>query len=543
MAHGGAVVFLALLLSVPACAPKEPGRASAAQNQPRPGGTLRVMHEPPRTLDPVSVDDVYEGTVVNQVFEGLVGLNADLCVLPCLAESWVVSDDGRLYRFTLRSGISFHDGRPLRAEDVIRTFHRALDPHKEQPCLAETYLVGIEGAEAFKAGRSDHISGLWVDPDGKICLRLKEPLSFFLSVLSMDQVKIVPAPRPGDNPDLHPIGTGPFRFVERSEDGTVVLARNEHYWGKPALIDTLRFIASTHLSDEEAVAKLLRHEVDVVPIGGSHKNLVGEVAGYRILRSPDIGVTFLGLNTRIPPLDRLEVRQAIASVIDRPKLISPEASAFIDVATGVLPPRLAGYHPTPKILSHDPDKARALLAAAGYDAGHPLPPIDFWTNVSSTKKLETELSAQMAEVGIRLRVHELTWPELDGMLTAGQAGLFTLSWIADVPDPDAFLYFLFRSGEPNNLFAFADAEVDSLLDLGRRMPPGQARFAIYRQAEARVLGLAPMIPLYNGSTLYAWNPDLQGVEVNQFGFALTPFEKVWFALADARADSPEGSTP
>lgn len=521
------------------CSGKDRDAASKGPVEPCAGGTVRVMQEVPRTLDPILVDDVYEGVVVNQIFEGLVRLDGGLSVLPSLAESWVVSEDGRLYQFTLRSGVRFHDGRPVTAGDVLRSFHRALDPGNERACLAETYMVGIEGGADYLAGRESRIRGLWTEGDRVVCLRLEEPLSFFLSVLCMDQLKIFPPPDPNRPLERFPVGTGPFRFVARNPDDSIILARSETYWGSPALIDTLVFVPATHSGAEDEVVKLLRHEVDVISIGGSHRSLVGEVAGYRVLRSPDIGVTFLGLNAAVPPLDQLEVRQAIAMAVDREKLITPETAAFLEAATGVLPPRFAGYQPTPKILPFSPEQARAKLASVGYNESHPVPPIDFYTNFTTTRRLGLELVRQLALIGITLRVHELTWPDLDGRITAGKAGLFSLSWIADVPDPDALLYFMFKSGEPNNFFSFSDPEVDSLLAVGRRTAPGPERFAVYRRAEAKVLEQAPMIPLFNGSTLYAWNPCLAGVEVNPFGFALTPFDKVWFNLADSRP-APQG---
>jgi oligopeptide transport system substrate-binding protein len=520
------------------CARKEPQKSAPQPEPPKAGGVLRILNEAPRTLDPVFVDDVYEGTIVNQIYEGLVRLDQDLSVLPALAEAWVVSEDGRLYTFNLRRGIRFHDGRPVTAAAVRSSIERALDPRKKSPCLAETYLIRIEGAGEFQAGRAPHIRG--IEPEGEYTLRIRlaEPLSFFLSVLCMDQLKILPLLEPGEDPDRNPVGTGSFRLVSRTADNSVTLARNETYWGEKALLDSLRFIAATNRTPQEEISMLLRHEADIVTIGSTQRSLVGEGAGFRILRSPDISCTFLGMNTCRPPLDRLEVRQAVTMALDRSKLIPPGAVEQ-EVASGILPPRLAGYQPDPKVLAYDPRRARALLAEAGYNDAHPVPTIEFYTNVSSTHHLEEELARQLKEVGIRIHTNMLTWPQLDSRIMSGTAPLFTLSWIADVPDPDAFLWFLFRSGESNNLFAFSDAEVDSLLEQGRRMPPGPERFAVYRRAESRVLNLAPMIPLYNGASLYAFDPSVRGVQINPFGFAQTLFGRIWFDLAEGGARPAE----
>ncbi len=533
--------FLALL-GPPGCSRPAKEALPPQPDQPRRGGTLRIANEAPSTLDPVLADDIYEGVIDNQIYEGLVRFDTELRVQPCLAASWVVSADGCTYRFTLRPGVRFHDGRPLNAEAVARSIERALDPERPGPCLAETYLRRLDGAREYQAGKAPAIRGVSAEGDDTVVLRLEEPLSFFLSVLCMNSLGIVPPLAPGELPNDHPIGTGPFRFVRRAADGSVILARNESYWGTPALLDSLDFVAATGASPSDMVARLMRGDVDVISLPAADRALVGEVAGYRILRSPEVSVSFLGINTSRPPLDRLEVRQAIAEAIDRARLIPPEG-ADREPAIGVIPPVLGGYSPTPKVLPYAPAQAQSLLAAAGYGRSRPLPPIDFYTSTSSAPFEADHLAAQLAEVGITIRTRRVSWPELDSRITRGQAPLFTLTWLADVPDPDSFLYFLFHTGESNNLFSFSDVPVDSLLALGRRLPPGPGRFEVYRQAESRVLSLVPMVPLYHETTAYAWDPAVEGIELNPFGFALTRFDRLWLRPGVASPGHVRGNPP
>ncbi len=518
------------------CGPSRRDAAQASVEHPVPGGTLRILHEMSSNLDPAAVDDAYEATVVDQIYEGLLRLDSDLGVSPCLARTWTVAEDGRLYHLILREGIYFQDGRPLSAECVVQSFERALDPHKEFPCLAETYLLWIEGAREFAAGRVSHVRGLRAAGD-TVEIRLSEPLGYFLSVLCMDQIKVLPMLRPGESPNQNPVGTGPFRFAERRPNGDIFLARFEEYRGAKALPDSLHFVVpSAGATPAEKVAMLLRGEVHVIPLAASQRRTVEEVAGYRILRSPAFSISFTGLNRNHPPLDREEVRQAIAMAIDREKLISPAAAGMTTPATGILPPRMAGYRPESKVLPFDPDSARALLARAGYDVGHPVPPIDYYSTDADTSRYLRELRRQCREIGIAMRTHQLSWSAFDARLTRGEAPMFGLSWIADIPDPDAILYFLFRSGEPNNLFGFHDAAVDSLLEAGRRMASGAERFELYRQTESAILARAPMIPTFTGISLYAWDPTVRGVDPNPFGFSLTPFDRIWFAPSGAAGD-------
>lgn len=537
----GPAVLLAVLsalgvLGGAGCSSPRRDEAQASVEHPIPGGTLRILHETTTNLDPAAVDDAYEATVVAQMYQGLVRLDSDLGVSPCLARTWTVAEDGRLYRLILREGVSFHDGRPLDAACVVQSFERALNPHAELPCLAVNYLLWIEGARDFVAGRTPHVRGLRAAGD-TVEIRLAEPLGYFLSVLCMDQMRVVPPLRPGESPSENPIGTGPFRFVERRPDGDIFLARNEHYWGERALPDSLRFVVpKARATAAEEVAMLLRGEVHVIPLAASQRRTVEEMTGYRILRSPDFSVTFLGLNRGHPPLDRKEVRSAIAMAIHRAKLVSPAAATVLTPATGIVPPRMAGYRPEPKVLPYSPDSARVLLARAGYGPGNPVPPVDFYSSSPDTSRYLRELRRQLDDVGIALRTHELPWSALDACLTRGEAPMFELSWIADIPDPDAILYFLFRSGEPNNLFGFREAAVDSLLEAGRRMRPGAERFELYRNTESAILACAPMVPLFTGISLYVWDPTVRGVDPNPFGFSLTPFDRIWFAPPGAAGD-------
>ena len=156
---------------------------------------------------------------------------------------------------------------------------------------------------------------------------------------------------------------------------------------------------------------LLRGEVHVIPLAASQRRTVEEMAGYRILRSPDFSVSFLGLNRNHPPLDREEVRQAIAMAIDREKLISP-AAAGDDHARHRDPSPAAwpAIGPTPKVLPFDPDSARVLLARAGYGPGHPVPPIDFYSSSSRHQPLHAaSCDGSWRTIGIELRTHQLSW--------------------------------------------------------------------------------------------------------------------------------------
>lgn len=517
-----------------ACPSTQADRTRIPEAQPARGGVIRLKLEVPQSLDPLGADSVYESLPIRQIFDGLVATDAGLDIVPALAATWTISRDSRTYLFHLREGVRFHDGRPLTARDVAFTFERALradDPGN----LSRPYLSVIEGAEDFAAGRADTLPGVTAVDEGKVRIQLARPYPCFLEVLAMDGLRVVPehvvlsvtAAAFGRSP----VGTGPFR-VRRWDDHQLVLDRNDDYWGEPAWIDgvELAFPGDDPRSDTD---RLLAGEVDVAEVReGDLERLSGPQT--RVLRFQELSVAFLGLLTRTPPLDDVRIRQAIAFAIDREALVA-DAPLLRRQAVGILPPGLPGYSPDLKALPHDPSRSRALLALAGKPGGRGLPPIDLYTSGSSaaaTRVLEA-IRRDLAAVGIRLEVHVIPWAEMSTRIQEQTAPAFMLGWVADLADPDAFLRALFQSGVISNLFAFEDARADALLDQGARELHPVRRVHLYREAERRILQLAPLIPLYHSSGLLATHRRLRGFEPGPMGLSAIELRRVWL-------EPPEG---
>jgi peptide/nickel transport system substrate-binding protein/oligopeptide transport system substrate-binding protein len=517
----GLFTILALLV----CGCEREGPPSQISEQP--GGTLRVLQERANDLDPVMIDDAYEGTVANQIFEGLVKVSQNLAIVPSLADSWVVSEDGLRYRFHLQPGVRFHNGEPLSAQVVVASLTRVLQPNKPRECLAESYLSHIVGAAEFQAGRAETVPGLIAIDESTVEIVLDMPVSFFMAVLAMDQLRIVPTSHGWNALREQPIGTGPFRFASRT-GGDITLVRNSDYWGRAALLDSLVLICADGVTRDQRVNLLETGQVDMAWIDPEDADRFGETSGFELIDAPELAVSFFGLNCQIPPLDDARVRRAIGHCIDHRDFADPEFGG-VSIAAGILPPGMPGYLPEPRVLSYDPAAARALVREAGYNDAHPCPPIDLY--VSSTGKLlrwiEERLRPDLERAGIPLRVHTVGWDEIDRRVSQHSAEMFSLAWIADIPDPDGFLFPLFHSDEPNNLSAFSDPEVDRMLEAARRMRPEATRLEQYRLIEKRVLDQAPLIPLYHDVVLYAYNSRVRGIEFGPYGISVLPFSLIW----------------
>ncbi|HEX5043936.1 MAG TPA: ABC transporter substrate-binding protein [Candidatus Polarisedimenticolaceae bacterium] len=510
-----------------ACPSAQADRQVASEPMPQRGGTLRLRLEVPQDLDPLGADSVYESLPIRQVFEGLVATDAGLNIVPALAATWTISRDGRTYVFHLREGVRFHDSAPLAADDVVFTFERALrsdDPGN----LARPYLSVLEGADAFAAGQP-RLAGVLAVDAGTVQITLVRPYSCFLEVLAMDGLRVVPrhafASLTQQEFGRAPVGTGPFRF-RTWDDAHLVLGRNADYWGEPAWLDQVEVLFEEG-GDRLDTDRLLAGEVDVAEVRDRDLERLREPQ-TRVLRFQELSVAFLGLLTHTPPLDDVRIRQAIAHAIDRDALVT-DAPLLRRKAVGILPPGLPGYSPDPKALAYDPARARALLALAGKPGGRGLPPIDLYTSGSSAAatRVIDMIRQDLAEVGIDLEVHIVPWGEMSTRLQEKTAPAFMLGWVADLADPDAFLRALFQSDVISNLFAFEDAQADRLLDAGAREMHPVRRVHLYREAERRILQLAPLVPLYHSSGLLATSRRVHDFDPGPMGLSAIDLRRVW----------------
>ncbi|HET9299359.1 MAG TPA: ABC transporter substrate-binding protein [Candidatus Polarisedimenticolaceae bacterium] len=527
----GLVPCLAGLL---ACPSAQADRQTAQALERQRGGTLRLRLEVPQSLDPLGADSVYESLPIRQVFEGLVATDAGLNIVPALAATWTISRDGRTYVLHLREGVRFHDSVPLAADDVVFTFERALrsdDPGN----LARPYLSVLEGADAFAAGRTPGLAGVRALDGLTVQIQLARPYSCFLEVLAMDGLRVVPrhafASTTAEGFGRAPVGTGPFRF-QTWDDAHLVLARNTDYWGETAWLDDVSILFQEE-GDRLDTDRLLAGEVDVAEVRDGDLERLREPQA-RVLRFQELSVAFLGLLTRTPPLDDVRIRQAIACAIDRDALVA-DAPLLRRKAVGILPPGLPGYSPDPKVLPYDPDRARALLALAGKPGGRGLPPIDLYTSGSSaaaTRVIEL-IRQDLADVGINVQVHIVPWGEMSTRLQEKTAPAFMLGWVADLADPDAFLRALFQSDVISNLFAFEDEQADTLLDAGAREMHPVRRVHLYREAESRILQLAPLVPLYHSSGLLATSRRVRDFDPGPMGLSAIDLRHVWLSSPEA----------
>ncbi|MEO9778883.1 MAG: ABC transporter substrate-binding protein [Sedimentitalea sp.] len=383
--------------------------ASLGAAQAQTNLTVALQLEPPH-LDPTSAAaGAIDSVVYSNIFEGLTRFMGDGSIVPGLAESWEISDDGLVYTFRLRDGVTFHDGTTMDAEDVKFSLDRA---RAEDSANAQKALfTAISEVEV-------------VDPL-TVKITLSEPNGLFLFNLAWGDAVIV-APESIENIKTNPIGTGAFKFVDWVQGDKVDVAKNPDYWGTPAVLDTATF---KFISDPTAAfAAVMAEDVDVFAGFPAPENLPQFEAEsrFQVLVGSTEGETILSTNNKQPPFDDIKVRQALAHAIDRQAIID---GAMFGLGTPI-GTHFAPHHPAYVDLTgnsaFDPEKAKALLAEAGLADGFEttlhLPPPSY------ARRGGEIVAAQLAEVGITAEIINVEWAQwLETVFRGKNFGLTIIS--------------------------------------------------------------------------------------------------------------------
>ncbi|MFQ5876583.1 MAG: ABC transporter substrate-binding protein [Acidobacteriota bacterium] len=498
---------------------------------------FRLREDPP-TLDPQLAIDQLSESVLFGMFRGLVELDpGTLEVLPAVASSWSISDDRLTYTFRLRDDVFFHNGRRLTARDVRYSFERLLRPRTAAP--RRFILEPIAGAKQFTAGRSPSIAGLKTPDDLTVEIRLAEPFAPFLGQLTLLAAAILPSEVYGDPERSYlraPVGCGPFRFARWEQSNFLELRSFERFYGgRPALDRVVaRIIENRQSALQEYVAGGL-DSLDEVP--DAHDEAMRERLKDEIHVYPTIGTGFIGFNLDLPPLrGNPALRKALNYAVDKRYLWEVLIPGPSVPARGIIPPAIPGYDPAIPGYPHDPDRAVALLAEAGYPGGKGLPPLSLWVNTSEdNRRIAQQIQSDLREVGVEVSIREVDWGAylhaVEGTAEApGQAQMFRLGWYLDYPDADAILRPLFHSanlGPAGNYFRYRNPEFDRLIARALAETDPGVRGELYRRAERIVVmedAAVLLLNYYGSQTLF--KPYVKGIVLSPMGEFRIPLERL-----------------
>jgi oligopeptide transport system substrate-binding protein len=557
------VALLAICLlgsAMAGCRPhdrQEPGQVVTPITPEKYGGVYRYpLRYDPVGLDPSHITDDVSQSVAVHIFNGLVKFDEHLNVIPDLATEWESSEEGLTWTFYLRKDAYFHDGntvfpegeaRLVTAHDFQYSIERLLDPAVKSE--RDWIFKELKGADDFISGRAKHVAGIKVIDDYTLKLELEEPYAPFLSMLAMVNAAVVPheaIAQLGNDFKKHPIGTGPFKFVEWDHDVQIVLQKNEDYFetGYPFLDQVIfRIIPEPeNLLIEYETGNLEETEIP----GMEWTRVVNDsVLSKECLTKPWLGTQYIGLNNQRWPFTDKLVRQAFNCAIDRQYINDAIFSGRYLLAKGVLPPDIPGYNEELTGYQFNQERARQLLSEAGFvdsdgdgireKAGRKLE-VEYLIVAGNTtvQRVAEVVASQLQEVGVRVNIKAMdAGPFLDAM-EAGRTQMFRLGWLPDYPDPDSFLYVLFHSrnaGPAGNVSFYRNEEVDRLLDQAQKTVDGRERAGLYRQAEAILVEDAPWVFMFHYTQNILLKPYVQGRMINTMGRSVTPLTYVWLDKA------------
>jgi peptide/nickel transport system substrate-binding protein len=521
----------ALALGLTACGGDDEGSAEGGDG----GGTLVFAGSAdPVILDGALVSDGESTRVINQIFEGLVrSEEGGTEIEPALAESWEASEDGLTWTFTLREGVTFHDGEALDAEAVCFNFERWYNfaGVLQSPAVSYywgTVMGGFAANEDPAMGESLY-TGCEAQDERTAVITLSRPSSAFLSALAMPAFTIAsPAALQefqadavsgtGESPSFdgtfgyeHPVGTGPFQFDSWERGSEVRLTKYDDYWDEPAQVDELIF---TVIPDGPARRQALENgEIDGYDLVDPADVELLESGGYQILRRPAFNVAYIGFQQNVPPFDNLQIRQAIAHAIDFDNIIRTNYPEGAVRATQFMPPELFGWADDVTTYDYDPDLARDLIAQSGV-TNLTLP---FWYPTDVTRPYMPNpqanwelMAADLEAVGFTIEPHTAPWnPDYLDATQTGGTPMFLLGWNGDFGDPDNFIGTFFQDVNPQ-FGSFENPEIFAKLDEAEAETDQERRAELYQEANRLIMDFVPGIPYVHSEPAIAFREGVDG---------------------------------
>jgi len=463
-----------------------------------------------------------------QMYDGLVRLNKNLRIEPSLAEYWEISSDGTVYTFFLRRGVRFHDGSELNAADVKFSLERLLAKQTESPYY-HYFVTRVEGAQAYRDGRASEVSGYRVLDEYTFQIQWSKPYVPALYLMSMHFCKILPREKvmeAGQNFWLRPAGTGPFIFdywirTSRLEIAGVRLKQNVDYFdGKPHLAG-IEFLTHFFTLDN-----FYSQEIDSIPVL-TNRLLNSE---YNIFQDGALTHYFLGMSCHIYPLDRLSVRKAIALGLDKKAIVQAAADVryLRKVTHNIIPSRLPGFFPITRTDGFDRERAKEMLQAEGFSQENEFPTLTVYFEFPRNplkNRIFGVIRDQLSALGIRSRMD--FFESAENLFRVGGPYLVFHRRTLGIPDPEDVINPLFHSLSTENVFGYANSEIDGLIkdvEVERSM---KKRIQLFHKIEKILLRDVPAIPLFSHQNRVAMQPYVQGVVVPALGFYYIDTTKIW----------------
>ncbi|KLU60623.1 heme-binding protein A precursor [Peptococcaceae bacterium CEB3] len=517
---------------------------AAAPDSPQRGGVfINWMKDDPRQLDPVHAWDVSSYDILETLMDGLLRWDKAGKIVPDLAtEMPQVSSNGLTYTFHLRQGVKFSNGDPFTADDVVFTFNRLLA--KKTASEGATLYSMIKGFNRMQSGKITELPGVVKVDDYTVKFLLNAPSRLFLDVIAMPYAFIMPKNytthlAKSSDFSANPVGTGPFKFAGWTKGQEIKVVRNNHYFLKDANGRQLPYLdgVTWKIGYGESVAYLnfkhLTQDFSSIPSADFINIMNDPKMSKDVVSLVSNNFFYLGANNRVAPFNNTQVRQALEYAIDKNALIKLMNNRATP-AWGILPPNMPGYKPNPSGYKYDPNKAKQLLASAGYPNGLPGEYTLTYIQTAQYSTLVTNLQSQLANIGIKVKPQGLPGPQFTNIVTTGKEQLMLGDWFQDYPDPNDFLNILFNSNQipNNNCVQYSNKTVDKELNKLAGEPDLNKAIPGYHAVEKQILDDAAVVPLYHEKFYYLVQPWVHNAQLH----TVYPKFYYWTMWIDQKAE-------
>ncbi len=475
---------------------------------------VKIFVSAPTTLDPAAQGDIESAAVAAQVFETLTTFDASLDLRPAIAASWSISGDARQVTFHLRPGITFSDGRPITAADVVRSWLRIIDPAAPSPLSA--LILDVHGAR-------DHLTGAATDPaqvgiraaGSDVIVDLNRPGSDFPSIVASPTFAVLPpqdCATSGRTLGVCDVASGAYR-VTASSATEITLTANDRYWAGMAAIATVHLL--TDIGGRSPVAAFEAGDLDYTQIAANDASWIAYDVnlGAQLRTVPSLALTYLGFDTRRPPFDNVLVRRAIGAAVDWTGIVTLGASGRELPAHSMVPPGVPGGGDKSWLPAHDPALARSLLAQAGYPGGAGFPDIAF--GAGGGPYAEGIAADLKRELGITIRIED--YGDYFKRLSQDPPAMWTLGWIADYPGANDFLGVLLGSQSADDYGGWSSMPFDQAVTEALAATDPSVAQAAFERALAIVQSDVSAVPLAYGDGWALSRTGLLGAGENGLG--------------------------
>ncbi|WP_301098301.1 ABC transporter substrate-binding protein [Otariodibacter sp.] len=467
------------------------------------------------------------------MFNGLTAFESGTTnVIPALAESWEISDDGKSYTFHLRKGVKFHSNkeftpsRNFNADDVVFSFNRQLDPnHPYNKVSGGNYphFIGM--------GMPNILDKIEKIDDYTVKISLKVPNAPFLANLAMSFASISSAEYADamlkvgtpEKVDTMPIGTGPFEFVSYQKDSTIRFKAFDDYWKGRAKIDRLVFSITPDASVR--YAKLTNGECHAMPYPNpADLEKLEKDSNINLMTKPGLNIGYLSFNVQKPPFDNTKVRQALNYAVNKKAIVDAVYQGTGQVAKNPIPPIMWGYNDDIQDYDYDPEKAKELLKEAGFENGFET---EIWAMPVSrpynpnARRMAELIQQDWANVGVNSKIISYEWGEYVKRMRAGEDPVGMMGWAGENGDPDDFLNTLLSCEAMDqgvNYAKFCYKPFNDLVIQAAQEVDKEKRIELYKQAQVIFHEQVPWITIAHSTNYFPVRKEVKGYALGPFNF-------------------------